>query len=130
MQALLPFLSPLLLFILSTLWVALSPNDILQQQPRIFFLMVGTAFANVTCKLIVCQMSNTRCQPLSWLLVPMGGLVLLVVSGVVTHSEPLLLYLWTVTVILAHVHYGVCVVHQLSDHFDIYAFSLKKPNSD
>src|SRR4029434_7920861 len=47
-EALLPVLSPMLLFILSTLWVALSPNDILQQQPRVFFLMVGTAFANVT----------------------------------------------------------------------------------
>lgn len=129
-EAMLPFLSPLLLFLLSTLWVTLSPNDILQLQPRIFFLMVGTAFANVTCKLIVCQMSNTRCQPLSWLLLPMAGLVLLVVSGVVTHVEPMLLYVWTATVILAHVHYGVSVVHQLSDHFNIYAFSLKKLNSD
>lgn len=129
-EALLPFLSPLLLFTLSSLWVALSPNDILQLQPRIFYLMVGTAFANVTCKLIVCQMSNTRCQPLSWLLLPMAGLVLLVATGLVTHSEPLLLYLWTAVVVLAHVHYGVSVVQQLSDHFNIYAFSLKKPSSD
>ncbi|XP_042372359.1 ethanolaminephosphotransferase 1-like [Plectropomus leopardus] len=91
--------------------------------------MVGTAFANVTCKLIVCQMSNTRCQALSWLLLPMTPVVLLAVSGVVA-NETLLLCLWTAAVMLAHIHYGVSVVQQLSNHFNILAFSLKKPNSD
>lgn len=61
------------------------------------------------CKLIVCQMSNTRCQPLSWLLLPMTPVVLLAVTGVVA-NETLLLYLWTAAVILAHIHYGVSVV--------------------
>ncbi|KAG5846406.1 hypothetical protein ANANG_G00114640 [Anguilla anguilla] len=129
-ESFLPFLSPVLLFLLSTLWVLLSPNGILQLQPRVFYLMVGTAFANVTCKLIVCQMSNTRCQPLSWLLLPMGAAVLLVATGTVTHAETLLLYAWTGVVVLAHVHYGVSVVHQLSDHFNICAFSLRKPGVD
>ncbi|KAI4894368.1 hypothetical protein NFI96_022187, partial [Prochilodus magdalenae] len=129
-EALLPFFSPILLFILSTLWVHLSPTDVLEQQPRIFYLMVGTAFANVTCKLIVCQMSNTRCQPLSWLLLPMAVVVVLVFSGVVQESETVVLYLWTAVVIFAHIHYGVSVVKQLSEHFNIFAFSLKKPSSD
>lgn len=61
------------------------------------------------CKLIVCQMSNTRCQPLSWLLLPMALVVSLAVTGVVA-NETLLLYLWTAAVILAHIHYGVSVV--------------------
>ncbi|KAL7864188.1 hypothetical protein AOLI_G00156080 [Acnodon oligacanthus] len=129
-EALLPFFSPTLLFILATLWVSLSPTNILEQQPRIFYLMVGTAFANVTCKLIVCQMSNTRCQPLSWLLLPMAVVVLLVFFGVVQQSEIVVLYVWTAVVIFAHIHYGVSVVKQLSDHFNIFAFSLKKPSSD
>lgn len=47
-EAFLPFLSPVLLFILSTSWVVYSPSNILELQPRIFYLMVGTAFANVT----------------------------------------------------------------------------------
>lgn len=47
-EALLPFFSPVLLFILATLWVILSPSDILELQPRVFYLMVGTAFSNVT----------------------------------------------------------------------------------
>lgn len=61
------------------------------------------------CKLIVCQMSNTRCQPLTWLLLPMALVVALAVSGVVA-NEVLLLYLWTAAVVLAHIHYGVSVV--------------------
>lgn len=55
-------------------------------------------------------MSNTRCQPLSWLLLlPMTAVVLAAVTGVFT-NETLLLYLWTGAVILTHVHYGVSVV--------------------
>ncbi|XP_060793602.1 ethanolaminephosphotransferase 1 isoform X2 [Neoarius graeffei] len=129
-EALLPFFSPTILFILSTLWVIRSPSNILELQPRIFCMMVGTAFANVTCKLIVCQMTNTRCQPLSWLLVPMVLVILLVISGVVQQSEMVLLYIWTAVVILTHIHYGVSVVRQLCGHFKICAFSLKKPSSD
>uniref|UniRef100_A0A8C5CGX3 Ethanolaminephosphotransferase 1 n=1 Tax=Gadus morhua TaxID=8049 RepID=A0A8C5CGX3_GADMO len=128
-EAFLPFLSPVLLFVLSTVWVVFSPSEILELQPRVYYLMVGTAFANVTCKLIVCQMSNTRCHALCWLLLPMTGVVGLAVTGTVT-DETMLLYCWTAVVILAHIHYGVSVVNQLSDHFNIFAFSLKKPNSD
>lgn len=47
-EALLPVFSPTLLFVLSTLWISLSPADIVQEQPRVFYLMVGTAFSNVT----------------------------------------------------------------------------------
>lgn len=47
-EAFLPFLSPVLFFVLSTTWVVFSPSNILELQPRIFYLMVGTAFANVT----------------------------------------------------------------------------------
>ncbi|XP_026055714.1 ethanolaminephosphotransferase 1 isoform X2 [Carassius auratus] len=129
-EALLPFFSPVLLFVLSTLWISLSPTDIIEKQPRIFYLMVGTAFSNVTCKLIVCQMSNTRCKPLSLLLLPMTAVVLLVITGTLQDGEITVLYIWTAIVLLTHIHYGVSVVKQLSDHFNIYAFSLKKPNSD
>lgn len=65
---------------------------------------------HLQCKLIVCQMSNTRCQPLSWLLVPMVLVVLLVICGMVQESETVLLYVCTAVVILAHIHYGVSVV--------------------
>uniref|UniRef100_A0A4W5JP80 Ethanolaminephosphotransferase 1 n=1 Tax=Hucho hucho TaxID=62062 RepID=A0A4W5JP80_9TELE len=124
-EAFLPFLSPVLLFLLSSVWVVFSPSDILLQQPRVFYLMVGTAFANVTCKLIVCQMSNTRCQPLSWLLVPMATVVLLAVTGLVA-NETLLIYLWTAIVILTHVHYGVSVV-STHTHTHTHTRTLRSP---
>lgn len=51
-EALLPFFSPVLLFVLSTLWISLSPTGIIEKQPRIFYLMVGTAFSNVTVSVL------------------------------------------------------------------------------
>ena len=54
-------------------------------------------------------MSNTRCHALSWLLLPMTGVVGLAVTGLVA-DETALLYCWTAVVILAHIHYGVSVV--------------------
>lgn len=75
----------------------------------LFYIHVEKPVIVPQCKLIVCQMSNTRCQPLTWLLLPMALVVGLAVTGVVA-NEVLLLYLWTAAVILAHIHYGVSVV--------------------
>ncbi|XP_048386996.1 ethanolaminephosphotransferase 1 [Stegostoma tigrinum] len=127
-EAMLPFVSPVLLFSLCTLWVCTSPYDVIEQHPRIVYFLVGTAFSNLTCKLIVCQMSNTRCQPLSWFLLPLAVGVIFVISGILRDKEYHLLIILTTVITLAHIHYGVCVVNQLSKHFNIYVFSLKKPN--
>lgn len=129
-ESMLPFISPAFLFILSTLWVILSPSEILERQPRVFYFMVGTAFANITCKLIVCQMSNTRCEALNWLLFPLLIALIAVVSGLTQLSETVLLFVLTTIVTMAHIHYGMSVVSQLSKHFHIYTFSLKKPSTD
>uniref|UniRef100_A0A8C0VF99 Selenoprotein I n=1 Tax=Cyanistes caeruleus TaxID=156563 RepID=A0A8C0VF99_CYACU len=129
-EILLPLVSPVLLFLLCTTWIFLSPTDILEVQPRLFYFMVGTAFANISCQLIVCQMSSTRCQPLNWMLLPIAAVLLLVLSGLAPGSETLLLYLLTAFLTLAHIHYGVVVVSQLSRHFNIRPFSLRKPTPD
>lgn len=129
-EAMVPIFSPCLLFVLSTAWILQSPSGILELHPRLFYFMVGTAFANSTCQLIVCQMSSTRCPTLSWLLAPLLLVVLVVTLGISAHTESLLLYALTALCTLAHIHYGVRVVKQLSDHFQIYPFSLRKPNSD
>uniref|UniRef100_A0A8C7A1J5 Ethanolaminephosphotransferase 1 n=1 Tax=Nothoprocta perdicaria TaxID=30464 RepID=A0A8C7A1J5_NOTPE len=71
----LPLLSPVLLFVLCTTWIFVSPTDILEVHPRLFYFMVGTAFANISCQLIVCQMSSTRCQPLNWMLGPIAAVL-------------------------------------------------------
>uniref|UniRef100_Q6GL79 Ethanolaminephosphotransferase 1 n=1 Tax=Xenopus tropicalis TaxID=8364 RepID=Q6GL79_XENTR len=129
-EAMLPIISPVLLFILSTLWILASPSKILEHHPRLFYFMVGTTFANITCQLIVCQMSNTRCRPLSWLLIPLTLAVVVSLSTVTPRDETLALVLLTVLVTLAHIHYGVNVVNQLSKHFNILPFSLRKPSTD
>uniref|UniRef100_A0A8C0J902 Uncharacterized protein n=3 Tax=Testudinidae TaxID=8487 RepID=A0A8C0J902_CHEAB len=126
----LPFFSPALLFILCMIWIFMSPSDILEVHPRLFYFMVGTAFANISCQLIVCQMSSTRCQPLNWMLLPLALVIFVVISGVAPHWENLLLYLLTAFITLAHIHYGVGVVSQLSKHFNIRPFSLQKPRTD
>ena len=51
-------------------WVCFSPNNILDQDPRCMFYLTGTVFANICCKLIIAQMSNTRSELLSGILVP------------------------------------------------------------
>ncbi|XP_068788867.1 ethanolaminephosphotransferase 1 isoform X4 [Struthio camelus] len=53
-EGLLPLVSPLLLFVLLTVWVVLSPGNILAKQPRLFLWMVGVAFSNVI---------TTKCSP-------------------------------------------------------------------
>lgn len=50
-EVLVPFFSPCLLFVLSTAWILRSPSDILERHPRVFYFMVGTAFANSTVRL-------------------------------------------------------------------------------
>uniref|UniRef100_H9GJ16 Uncharacterized protein n=1 Tax=Anolis carolinensis TaxID=28377 RepID=H9GJ16_ANOCA len=110
----LPFLSPVLLFALCSAWIFWSPTDILEAHPRLFYFMVGTAFANISCRLIVCQMSSTRCQPLNILLLPLALAILAVVSGVLAQQETLLLYLLTCLITAAHIHYGVSVAFPYS----------------
>lgn len=47
-EIMLPLVSPVLLFALCTTWIFVSPMDILEVHPRLFYFMVGTAFANIS----------------------------------------------------------------------------------
>ncbi|XP_015473781.1 ethanolaminephosphotransferase 1-like [Parus major] len=125
-EGLLPLVSPLLLFILLTVWVVLSPSNILAKQPRLFLWMVGVAFSNVICKVIVCQMSSTRPELFHWFLFPLALVVYAAISGLLGCMEEAVLGVFTALLTAAHVHYGVCVGRQLSEHLNIYIFSLKK----
>ncbi|XP_041103587.1 ethanolaminephosphotransferase 1-like [Polyodon spathula] len=129
-EALLPLASPALLFTLLTAWVKLSAEDILTKQPRLFLWMVGVTFSNVTCRLIICQMTNTRSEVFHWLLLPLAAIVSAVSTGVLVQSELLLLVGYTVLVTIAHVHYGLCVGKQLSKHLNIFIFSLEKRHQE
>lgn len=125
-EGLLPLVSPLLLFMLLTVWVVLSPGNILAKQPRLFLWMVGVTFSNVICKVIICQMSSTQPELLHWFLFPLALVVYAAISGLLGRAEEAVLGAFTALVTAAHVHYGICVGRQLSEHFNIYIFSLKK----
>ncbi|XP_075440603.1 ethanolaminephosphotransferase 1-like isoform X1 [Ascaphus truei] len=129
-EGLLPLVSPSLLFALLTVWVIFSPCGIMEKQPRLFLWMVGVTFSNVTCRVIICQMSNTRSEVLHWLLVPLLLLVCTAVSGQLGRMEEMALFIFTASATAAHIHYGVCVGRQLSEHLNIYIFSLKKRYED
>ena len=72
-------------------------------------------------------MSSTRCEALNWFLIPLA----LVVLGIfyipfLKHNEVVILKYISLVFCLLHIHYGVCVVRQMCDHFKINCFSLKK----
>ncbi|XP_065438175.1 ethanolaminephosphotransferase 1-like [Chrysemys picta bellii] len=125
-EGLLPLVSPVLLFALLTIWVILSPCDILAKQTRLFLWMVGVVFSNVTCRVIICQMSDTRSEAFHWLLFPLALVIYAAVIGLLGKNEEMALTIFTMLATAAHVHYGVWVGRQLSKHFNIYIFSLKK----
>ncbi|XP_030069971.1 ethanolaminephosphotransferase 1 [Microcaecilia unicolor] len=129
-EGLLPLVSPCLLFVLLSVWKALSPCDILTRQPRLFLWIVGVAFSNVTCRVIISQMTSTRSEAFHWLLVPLTMVVCVAVTGLLGRVEEFALGAFAAFVTAAHVHYGISVGRQLSEHFNICIFSLKKRTKD
>uniref|UniRef100_A0A8C3PB85 Uncharacterized protein n=1 Tax=Chrysemys picta bellii TaxID=8478 RepID=A0A8C3PB85_CHRPI len=77
-------------------------------------------------KLIICQMSDTRSEAFHWLLFPLALVIYAAVTGLLGKNEEMALTIFTMLATAAHVHYGVWVGRQLSKHFNIYIFSLKK----
>jgi len=128
-EAIRPLVSSTIAMFLFFLWVIFSQNDILDRDPRCVFLVTGTVFANICCKLIICQMSNTRCELLSFILAPLtlATAFVLLVPGLTARSEMSVLYGLTVFAVVAHIHYGTCVVQQMCDHFNIRPFHIRYP---
>ncbi|KAJ1527121.1 hypothetical protein ONE63_008655 [Megalurothrips usitatus] len=131
-EAVRPLFPISILMAISTVWVIWSPNNIVASDGRIVFLMVGTIFSNICCRLIVAQMSDQRCDAFNLLLVPLSavvGCVWLLPAGRSLMLEQGLLYLLTAFAICAHTHYGTCVVRQMCRHFRIDCFRIR-PHSE
>lgn len=47
MEAARPLFPFLWLFVISTIWVFFSINDIINKEPRIMFILFGTLFSNI-----------------------------------------------------------------------------------
>ncbi|KAI6241416.1 Ethanolaminephosphotransferase 1 [Aphelenchoides fujianensis] len=100
----LPMVSPTILFASSVYWALHSPTNVIDRAPRL-------------CRRRASETVNGLLR------------IYLVVSGLSTmgvfgEHEMLALQLSAVLLTAAHVHYGVCLVRQLCDHFHIYAFDL------
>jgi ethanolaminephosphotransferase len=124
-EAIRPLISPTILFISSIWWGFASPHRILDAQPRIFLAAVGTTFSNIACRLVVAQMTSTRSEGINTLLYIFVPIQILSVYGVFNErTELTFLFLYNTIATLAHLHYGCCVVRQICNHLNIYAFKI------
>ncbi|CAF1109930.1 unnamed protein product [Adineta ricciae] len=124
-EALRPLISPAVLFLSSTWWGLASPHMIMQKQSRIFFSAVGATFSNIACRLVVAQMTSTRSDGFNNLLYCFVPIQVMSVYGAFSERmEFKLLFLLNIFVILAHLHYAICVVRQICDHLNICAFKI------
>jgi ethanolaminephosphotransferase len=127
-EALRPVVSPLALFLFSGAWAVFSPTNVLDSHPRFFLVAVGTVFSNITCRLIVAQMSTTQSELFNSM-----AIVYILLSSVIIsfpHElapyEVLLLESFTVFFVVAHVLYAAVVVNDMLDHFHLRAFVISK----
>ncbi|KAL1500768.1 hypothetical protein ABEB36_006213 [Hypothenemus hampei] len=125
-EAIRPLIGLVLCFSIIFLWIMVSPSNVIENDPRALFFLLGTIFSNISCRLIVAQMSSTRCDWFNWLFLP--TVLAIIVSGITRWSsvEMSLLYLLCIGTSISHIHYGTCVVRQMCRHFRINCFSIPK----
>jgi len=119
-----PLISPFLLFIVMSYWV--HHTSLLEVHPRMVTFTIGVLFTNIVARLIVAQMSSTRCQVFNKMLII---LMLACVTSLSVASEQADYYLLLSTMIvctIAHLHYAYSVVFGLADHLKIKVFSIKE----
>ncbi len=123
-EAMRPMVSYTLCWVLCLVWIYLSPNDILEADTRSFFYLSGTLYANMSCRLIVAQMSNTRCELLNTLLLPLTTCILVIAFATPSKQVELgLVYTLMALVTLTHLHYVTCVITQMRHYLKINCFS-------
>ena len=127
MEAVRPLMSLIVQAILCWMWALLSKNNIVETDPRCFYYMSGTLYSNIVARLIVAQMSGTRCELLSPGLIPLAASVAisLVIPGLPKIGELVILYMLTALLTMCHLHYAVCVLSQLCQHLNITFFTIK-----
>ena len=124
-EAMRPMVSYFVAYAICVSWAALSPAGVLDRDARCFFYLSGTLYANMSCRLIVAQMSGTRSELVNRLLYPAGACAALSLSGLLSAgAEMVLVYGLAALVTVFHVHYAVCVVLQLCELLNIDCFSI------
>lgn len=128
-------------FVIFMLWVHNSPSNIAETDPRVLYLLSGTIFSNISvswnslnyfdmilvsisfqCRLIVSQMSNTRCESVHWM-TPLFVFSILI-GLMAPFLERLILYSLCILATLSHWHYGTIVVQQMCVYFGRICFGV------
>ena len=104
LEATRPLASLFLQMILCLVWALSSQNDIVEADTRCYFYMSGTLYSNIVARLIVAQMSGTRCELFSPALLPLGASVAisLVIPGLPQIGELAVLYILTALLTAFH----------------------------
>ncbi|XP_046543458.1 ethanolaminephosphotransferase 1-like [Haliotis rubra] len=123
-EAMRPLVSTALLFTMLLLWANVSTYRVLDNHPRLFYWTTGAAFSNIACNLIIAQMSNTRCELINTLLLPLFTIVFLCGVFSLGIIEFYLLWSYCIYVTVSHVIFGVSVVCEMCEHFNIKAFTI------
>eukprot|EP00048_Salpingoeca_helianthica_P020536 m.7045 g.7045 ORF g.7045 m.7045 type:complete len:402 (-) comp4937_c1_seq1:39-1244(-) len=122
LTAVAPLLVLVALIAVSAIWKFLSPANIAATHLRVFMLLFGVLFSNITCRLIMCQMSSRPYRLLQLLPAPLLLIVPLALSGFA--NEEFLLYSYFIVATAAHIHYGVGVVQELCEFWHIACFTI------
>ncbi|XP_070495056.1 ethanolaminephosphotransferase 1 isoform X2 [Chironomus tepperi] len=125
------------LFAVSTLWLVFSPNKIMDVDPRMFIMVTGTIFSNISCRLIVAQMSDTRTDGWNsqlWIylltvLICIFPFPLFGFPQMTLVVEKYILYILVGILSIQHFHYGYSVVNEMCQHFGIKCFTIKPKQS-
>ncbi|TMW53736.1 hypothetical protein DOY81_001204 [Sarcophaga bullata] len=134
MEAARPMFAFLWLFVITTIWVLFSRNQILDLEPRIMFILFGTLFSNIACRLIVAQMSDTRCDGFNILMWPLVATVAascfpwyneVLGFEIAADTERWIMQGLTIFVTIAHLHYGQGVVREMCHHFKLRCFKVR-----
>lgn len=137
LEAVRPLFAFLWLFVITLIWSLYSRNGIINLEPRILFLLFGTLFSNIAVsaiptskkrplnssflqsRLIVAQMSDTRCDAFNILMWPLVATVAISCFpwykqlwgvDIAADTERWIVQALTIFVTIAHIHYGQGVV--------------------
>ncbi|KAI9586348.1 ethanolaminephosphotransferase 1 [Glossina fuscipes] len=133
LEAVRPLFAFLWLFVITLIWSLYSRNGIINLEPRILFLLFGTLFSNIASRLIVAQMSDTRCDAFNILMWPLVATVAISCFpwykqlwgvDIAADTERWIVQALTIFVTIAHLHYGQGVVREMCDHFNIRCFKI------
>ncbi|CAH0717917.1 unnamed protein product, partial [Brenthis ino] len=124
MEALRPIWPMLIMTVTMTVWALKSPNDVLENNPRVFLFIFGTIFSNIASRLIVAEMTDQSCDTICWINIQL--ILTVTISLYLPQSETAVLYMFLIFTLFSHIHYGVCVVRQMCNHFGIKCFTVPK----